>query len=164
MSRAVQAEAAEVPDSQVPLRQMFKLARSLRTAVDRELLPYGITSQQAALMLVARMHGGRSPHHFAGPLGTDTAGMTRLVDRLEAKGLVLRQSMETDRRAVRIDLTEAGEALTPNLVAAFERVSAQLLDGFAESEVEQLRSFMHRLLANLRCAELAASTASEQPC
>jgi hypothetical protein len=66
--------------------EVFKLGRDLRTLIDRELARHGITTQQAAVMLVSRLVGACSPGHLADPLGTDTAGMTRLVDRLEAKG------------------------------------------------------------------------------
>lgn len=165
MSRATPTgPSADVFHAQLPLRQVFHLAREVRTAVDHELVPCGITSQQAALMLFARLHAGHRPGHLAEPLGTDTAGMTRLVDRLEAKGLVLRQSSETDRRAVRIVLTEAGEALTPQLVKAFERVSTLLLEGFAQPELDQLQSFMQRLLDNLRRAELGGAAEPERQC
>jgi DNA-binding MarR family transcriptional regulator len=41
-------------------------------------------------------------------LGTDHAGMTRLVDRLEGKGLVARQPHPQDRRSIVVGLTDAG--------------------------------------------------------
>jgi DNA-binding MarR family transcriptional regulator len=131
---------------------VFKLGRDLRTAIDRELAPYCITAQQAALMLVARLHGGRGPSNLADPLGTDTAGMTRLVDRLEAKGLVARHSSPTDRRSVLIELTPAGQALAPELIAAFKRAQEKLLDGMDESETEQFRATIRRLRDNLRAS------------
>jgi DNA-binding HxlR family transcriptional regulator len=42
-------------------------------------------------------------------LGIDAGAITRMLDRLEAKGLVERVRSETDRRVVHVRLTEAGE-------------------------------------------------------
>ena len=134
------------------LASLFKLGRDLRTVIDRDLAEQGITTQQAALMLVARLHGGHAVRRMADPLGTDTAGLTRLVDRLEAKGLVTRQSSPNDRRAVLLELTPAGDALVPDLIAAFKRAHERLLEGIDESEIEQLRATMRRLRENIRAA------------
>jgi DNA-binding MarR family transcriptional regulator len=132
--------------------EVFKLGRDLRTLIDRELARHGITTQQAAVMLVSRLVGACSPGHLADPLGTDTAGMTRLVDRLEAKGLLARQTSPTDRRAVLIQLTPSGQALSPELIAAFRKAQERLLEGIDEGEVEQFRSTLRRLRENLRGA------------
>jgi DNA-binding MarR family transcriptional regulator len=132
--------------------EVFKLGRDLRTLIDRELAEHGITTQQAAVMLVARLVGACSPGHLADPLGTDTAGMTRLVDRLEAKGFLARQSSPRDRRAVLIELTPSGQALSPDLMEAFRRAQERLLEGIEETEVQQFRATLQRLRHNLRPA------------
>jgi DNA-binding MarR family transcriptional regulator len=132
--------------------EVFKLGRDLRTLIDRELAEHGITTQQAAVMLVARLAGACSPGHLADPLGTDTAGMTRLVDRLEAKGFLARQTSPRDRRAVLIELTPSGQALGPDLIEAFRRAQERLLEGIEETEVQQFRATLQRLRHNLRPA------------
>jgi DNA-binding MarR family transcriptional regulator len=86
-------------------------------------------------------------------LGTDTAGMTKLLDRLQAKELIQRQRHPADRRAVLISLTEQGQALLPRLRPAFGRVTSQLLAGFTEEEITQLTGMLHRILGNLRPTE-----------
>ena len=134
------------------LASVFKLGRDLRTLVDRELADHGITTQQAALILVARLHGGHGVHRLADPLGTDTAGLTRLVDRLETKGLVVRHTSPSDRRAVVLELTPAGNALVPDLLAAFKRAHDRLLAGIDRRDVEHFQATVHRLRENLRAA------------
>jgi DNA-binding MarR family transcriptional regulator len=132
--------------------EVFRLGRDLRTLIDRELAPFGITTQQAALILVARRRGALSPAHVTQRLGTDAAGMSRLVDRLEAKGLVARESSPTDRRAVVITLTPAGRELAPQLAGAFRAAHHHLFHGLAEAELERFRSVLGRLRENLRAA------------
>lgn len=131
---------------------VFKLARDLRTAIERELDEQGITMQQAALLLLANRYGGHVASRLAGPLGTDAAGLTRLVDRLVAKGLVVRESSPQDRRAVVIQLTGAGQALLPGLVRAFQQTQAHVVEGLSEAEVADLRERLLGMREKLRAA------------
>ena len=124
------------------------LTRDLRTLVETQLAPLGLTSQQAALLLMA----GRSvasPAQVAAEIGTDTAGMTRLLDRLERKGLVRRARHPDDRRSVVIEVTEQGRALVPKLPPIFGRVSRQLFRGFSAAELEQLIGLLQRVRTNV---------------
>ena len=125
--------------------EVFKLARDLRNAMDRELVDYGLTTQQATVLVLTRVHGEGGIGHLAEPLGTDTAGLTRLIDRLEAKGLVARRTSERDRRAVVIELTPAGEALIPHLTSAFRRVHQRLQDAMPAEHMEQFQESVRRL-------------------
>lgn len=138
------------------LGAVFQIARGIRTSLEREATPSGITSQQAGLLLRAWRHGGVTPSALAAPLGTDTAGMTRLVDRLEAKGLVVRERSPLDRRSVVIRLSEAGNALIPQIAPVFEQVNAGLLRGLTKGEKRQLMSLLQRLHDNLRRMEQAS--------
>jgi DNA-binding MarR family transcriptional regulator len=125
------------------------LARELRTAVENRLAPYDLTSQQAALLLMAG-RATTSPAQVAAEIGTDTAGMTRLLDRLERKGLVRRVRNPEDRRSVVIEVTEAGRAIVPHLPPIFGGVSRQLFQGFTADELEQLIALLTRVRANLQ--------------
>src|SRR5215472_5991884 len=101
---------------------LHQVARDLATALDRQFAPFGVTAQQAALLLrVSR--GQASPSQLIGALGTDTAGMTKLADRLEAKHLIERHNNPEDRRSVLIALTEPGQRLVPQLGPVFGRVT-----------------------------------------
>jgi DNA-binding MarR family transcriptional regulator len=123
------------------------LARELSAVLDRGFAPFGLTAQQAALLV--RSAGRPTPKEVAPLLGTDTAGMTRLLDRLEAKGLVRRVPNPDDRRSVVIEPTAKGRGLTPHLPAVFGRVNAQMLTGFTEDEIDQFTATLGRMSANL---------------
>lgn len=126
-----------------------QVARDLRTATDGRLAPFGLTTQQAALLLYAAS-GPASPNELAAAVGTDTAGATRLIDRLERKGLLVRHRHPTDRRGVVIEVTPAGLALVPQVSPVFGQVSSALVEGFTEEELSQLSGLMARMSANLR--------------
>ncbi|MDF5758034.1 MarR family transcriptional regulator [Spongiactinospora sp. TRM90649] len=128
---------------------LHQVARELRTAVEAHLAPHDVTAQQAAVLLLAAQ-GRTSPNQLTTHLGTDTAGMTRLLDRLEAKGLIIRRKHPTDRRSLVIALTPRGQALLPRLAPPFGTVSAAMLSGFTDQDVNRLTGMLERMLTNLR--------------
>jgi len=126
---------------------LHQVARDLATALDRQLAPLGLTAQQAALLHVSRQQS--SPSQLMTALGTDTAGMTKLADRLEAKHLVERRPNPADRRSVIVALTEHGQALVPQLGPVFGRITNQLFNGFSTDEIGVLTTMLERMRDNL---------------
>lgn len=78
----------------------------------------------------------------------DTGAMTRLLDRLEAKGLCRRVRSVSDRRVVNIELTDEGRAAAKQVPHLLCRVQNEHLAGFNEEEWEQLKSYLRRILDN----------------
>jgi DNA-binding MarR family transcriptional regulator len=124
---------------------VLRLARELRTALDQAFGPWQLTSQQAGL-LVHVYAGQDSPTELARLLGTDGAGMTRMIDRLESKGLLRRGDHPDDRRAKVVALTDAGRELVPDLPAVFDAVAARLV---GDQPAAQVLDLLDTLLANL---------------
>lgn len=124
---------------------LIQLARESRTALDQRFGALGLTSQQAGL-LVHVFTGASSPRELADLLGTDAAGITRLTDRLAAKGLVTRTPDPRDRRSVVVSLTAEANALVPHLPPVFEAAAAELTRGLdARALVGALRSMQTNL-------------------
>jgi DNA-binding MarR family transcriptional regulator len=99
-----------------------QVARGVRTALDQRFGELGLTSQQAGVLL--HVSGGTtSPRKLADLLGTDTAGMTRLVDRLVEKGYLDRLPAADDRRTITVALTSAGRELVPAIKPIFDEVA-----------------------------------------
>jgi DNA-binding MarR family transcriptional regulator len=74
--------------------------------------------------------------------------MTRMLDRLEAKQLIVRTRSTDDRRRVQLDLTADGKKKAERLVKAIVKVLNRHLDGFTVDELELFKSFLRRMLAN----------------
>lgn len=75
--------------------------------------------------------------------------MTRLLDRLQAKGLVERVADPADRRALNIHLTEAGLVIWQDINKCGERVRERAMAGMSEAEREQLTALLGRARDNL---------------
>ena len=75
--------------------------------------------------------------------------MTRLLDKLASKGLVARESDPDDRRAVHINLTDAGRSIWSDIDQCGLRVREAALDGLGESERDTLTALLKRVRNNL---------------
>lgn len=78
----------------------------------------------------------------------DAGAMTRLLDRLEAKGLCRRVRSVEDRRVVNIELTDEGRLAAQQVPEILARVQNEHLSGFSEVEWDQLKGFLRRILDN----------------
>jgi DNA-binding MarR family transcriptional regulator len=90
----------------------------------------------------------------------DTGAMTRLLDRLEAKGLCRRVRSLADRRVVNIELTDEGRAAAEQVPHILSRVQNEHLAGFSAAEWEQLKGYLRRILDNAQ-ALAARGTGNE---
>jgi len=94
-------------------------------------------------------------------LGCDASNVTGLVDRLEARGLVVRQSAQHDRRVKLLVLTEAGAELRTRLLARLMAPPPSIAALSAE-DLRALRDIMRRALENLRSAEAGEAQSSKK--
>ncbi len=85
---------------------------TLMRAAETEMRPYGLTAVQWAPLMIISRGGNPTAASLARDLNTDTGAMTRMLDRLEAKGLLARNRSATDRRVVMLTLTDQGRELT----------------------------------------------------
>ena len=116
-------------------------------AMEAELAPYDITAAQYVI-LVGLANGIDSASGLCKGVSYDPGAMTRMLDRLEKKGLVGRVRCPDDRRVVKLALTEEGKAVYPKLIASAAKVMNGCLTGFTKSEAEQLEGFLQRILEN----------------
>ena len=87
----------------------------------------------------------------------NSGAVTRLVDQLEARGLLERQRDSGDRRIVRLATTAAGVAAIENVNPRMIGMWNELLDEFSNSEVETLLSLLGRLMTRLEADEAKES-------
>ncbi|MES2185375.1 MAG: MarR family transcriptional regulator [Pseudomonadota bacterium] len=78
----------------------------------------------------------------------DMSTLSRIVDRLEKQGWVVRGRSEQDGRAVSLSLSESGRAKTRELIPMAQHYEATALADFSAAETELLRGFLLRLYTN----------------
>jgi len=75
--------------------------------------------------------------------------MTRLLDKLEARGLVARVADPGDRRALHVDLTDAGRRLWSDISGCGRRVHEQALAGMSDADRDRLSELLRQVRDNL---------------
>ena len=143
------ALAAYAPERSLGL-QLRRIVTQLGAAIEGRMGPLGLTDAQWKPLMRLWLHEHVSATTLARECHIDSGGMTRLLDRLEAKGLVRRERAPHDRRVVQVALTDAGRAIAGQLPAVLGGVQEQLLAGFDEAEQEALRGHLDRLETNLQ--------------
>ena len=117
-------------------------------ALDRELSQFDISAAQLIVLSSVANNEADSASMLCKNISYDPGAMTRMIDRLQQKGLVRRVPNADDRRAANLELTAAGRALYPQLLAAKEAVQAQFLRGFGANDVRLLEKLLNRMLDN----------------
>src|SRR5690606_32864594 len=136
------------PDSGASLGLLFRQLRDAmwaRMKLELARVGHDLTfSQYVTLKKLALGTAGVTDLARAAEL--NPGAMTRLLDRLESKGLVARANDPSDRRAWRIRLTETGQRVWRDNSLCAERVRDQALAGLDEAE----RAQFFRLLEHAR--------------
>ncbi len=125
-----------------------RLRANLDRAVDNEMSELDLTDVQWGPLLLLHHGMGTTAAELARTICADTGAMTRLLDRLEAKGLVRRVPSAQDRRVVQLELTPEGARLCRDIPYGLARVMNGMLRGFTPAEVETVKTLLRRMLAN----------------
>lgn len=136
------------PATEAAVRAYVKLLRASRAVVAQVeplLASQGLTMTQLGV-LEAILHKGALTHRELGRKVLTSAGnMTDVVDKLEARGLVRRVRDASDRRLVRVELTEAGGALIRALFPRHAADIAHAMSGLPPDKLNLLGDLLRRL-------------------
>lgn len=127
---------------------MRRVMLGLMQETSRRLEPVGLTNAQWAPLFKLHMGKASTVAELARELETDPGATTRLLDRLEAKGLCRRVRSEVDRRVVNVELTAEGRDVAARIPDALSQVMNAHLAGFSREEWQTLKGFLKRMLDN----------------
>jgi DNA-binding MarR family transcriptional regulator len=125
-----------------------RIKAGMTAALDAELEPLDITAAQYVILMQLALQEADSASELCKGISYDPGAMTRMLDRLERRGLVRRVAHPNDRRTSNLELTPEGKAVYPKLRAAAMKVVNRFLQGFSEQEARQLEGFLQRMLEN----------------
>ena len=129
-------------------RLLSQVKTELMEALDRELAPLDITAAQYVILTTLAEGPTESASGLCKGVSYDPGAMTRMIDRLERKGLVRRIRCPNDRRRINLELTSEGRAVYPRLIESAVAVLNRYLRGFSRDEIVQFETFLKRMLAN----------------
>jgi DNA-binding MarR family transcriptional regulator len=139
---------------------MHRVSTAMVQELERQFEPSGLTNAQWKPLFKLFTGEVSTVAELARVCALDAGGMTRLLDRLEAKGLCQRERSSEDRRVVNLALTDAGRDAAQTIPAVLSRVQNAYLAGFSVEEWQTLKSYLRRMLDNANDIQQAQSTAT----
>jgi DNA-binding MarR family transcriptional regulator len=141
--------------AELSISRLFRTSIRLQTAFDRCFSQFGVTAQEAAVLVHCVQEGETSAGKLAKAMGRDKGKITRFVDRLEASGFVSRRNDTRDHRLLIIKATSKGLRFAPQLKTRFEEVRSQFFEGVLNVDIDKLETVLSQLHANAErlCAE-----------
>ena len=134
---------------------MRQIINSVSQQVARELEPQGLTNAQWVPMLKLYLGKASTVAELARQCQLDAGSMTRLLDRLEAKGFCRRIRSSDDRRVVNIELTPEGREAAKEIPTVLSRVQNAHLAGFSVEEWQNLKGYLRRILETAHTLQAA---------
>ncbi|WP_297901126.1 MarR family transcriptional regulator [Metallibacterium sp.] len=118
-------------------------------AADPHLSALGVTAAQ--FIVLVRLVGTanrKSATDLCKELSYDAGAMTRMIDRLEKKGLVRRMRCVKDRRLIYLEATDEGRAAYPRMLEMSVAVQNRFLRGLEQKDAQKLKDYLTRMLHN----------------
>lgn len=129
---------------------LLRTADAIKRGYSQVIEPHGITPQQYNVLRILRGAGpdGLPTLTIGERMIEQTPGVTRLVDRLERKGLVARTPCPKDRRRVFCRITPKGLDLLEELDEPVNRCDAHVVSILPPSELDSLITLLDRVRAS----------------
>lgn len=124
---------------------LLHAAHRMRHGWARSLAEWDLSPHQAMALRTAHAEDGGRVSDLAARLRIAARSATEVVDTLEERGLVERRPCPTDRRAVLVQVTDAGRDLATQVEQARKQAQLAMFDRLSESEREALAHLLRRL-------------------
>jgi len=124
--------------------------RILKYDIQREFhtVGYNLTVEQWVLLVILKMKDGISQHDISNIISKEKTTITRLIDGVEKKKLIVRVQDKNDRRNKLIYLTDEGKIVESILTPIVKRINKKALNGFTDEETKMFYTLMNKMINN----------------
>lgn len=127
-----------------------KTRNILKNELEKELKPYGLTYAQRVILIRLCEKDGLTQKELARDTYFEQSNMTLMLDKLELKGLIVREPKENDRRAYLVRITPKGRELYEPLVALGDAMIEKAFCGISQTQKEELSLVLQTIYENLQ--------------
>jgi DNA-binding MarR family transcriptional regulator len=124
---------------------MKRISATMARLIERRMAEHGLTAAQWAPLWMIETGKHDTAQGLTCTMGIDPGALTRMLDRLVAKGMVERERSTDDRRVVRLRITEAGREVVRHVPFVLAEANNLALRGFTTEEFAQLKSLLKRM-------------------
>lgn len=112
--------------------------------------PFDITVDQWEILVILWEREGITQKELAERLYKDQTNIARMLFKLEKKGFIYRVTHETDRRSLRVYLTDKGHEIKNEILAPSIEAYKKTIEGLTEEEVETFRRILSVMYDNVK--------------
>lgn len=141
-------------DSLIALRRILRATELYGRDLARAA---GLTAVQFRVLQIVAERGQCTPTEISQQMGVSQATITALVDRLVARGVVVRARSQTDRRQTNIAITDAGRRTIDDAPDALQQRYVRKFEALADWEQAMLIAALERVAAMLDAENMDAS-------
>ena len=130
--------------------ELARVARHWRTRLDARFRVLGLTQARWRTLMELSRNGPVTQRDLAGFLGIEGPTLVRLLDGLEAKGLIERRACPEDRRAKRVNLTKAAEPILDEIRGIADETRREILAGIPPDDLSVARQVLGTIAQRLK--------------
>lgn len=128
-------------------RLISRTQKAMEQELDTRLAPFDITAAQ--YVVLSTLHSGRAniAAQICKELSYSPGAMTRMLNRLEQKGMIQKAPSVDNRRTVQLELTDEGRHIFPSLLEASGIVIDHYFGAFSAQELQTFESLLLKMSA-----------------
>ncbi|MFZ2052048.1 MAG: MarR family transcriptional regulator [Solirubrobacteraceae bacterium] len=151
------SEAPELPfDGMDVIARILRAAQHLDHEITRGLSAYGLSNREFDALSALRRSGppyALTASELSHAILFSSGALTKLLERLQRAGLIVREQDREDRRVVRVALTEVGHKLQEEAMIFIVGQEDRLIAPFGERERKRLAQLLQTLLFNFELGD-----------
>lgn len=132
------------------IRLFTSISRTCLTHAGKSTAGFGLGLSQTILLAELYSHDGCRQDDLRLAMNLDKGTITRAIQGLEEQGFVSRTTDTTDRRAVRVHITDKAKKLEPKMIELALAWDNTLTEGLTENEQAMLTALLIRVESRLR--------------
>jgi DNA-binding MarR family transcriptional regulator len=122
------------------------------------LARHGVTHAQFMMLWLLSQADSLTPLELSRRAGIQKASATSVINALKRRRLIRGDQDGVDRRKINLQLTDAGRALTKELLTCAAAANADAREGFSDAELETLLRLLRGVVANLEDKDVGSLT------
>lgn len=124
------------------------------------LKPFGVTPQQAGVLVVLGTEGSVPLRELSSRIWCDNPTACRIINKLVERGLISSRPNIEDRRRYILRLTPAGQSLARELITLSNHLACAVEAGLTKEESDTLRHLLRRVTENMAKSDSSKDTAA----
>lgn len=124
---------------------MLRARETMMAPIRHMLQKADVTEQQWRVLRVLAERGTSDPKDLAQEACLLNPSLTRIMQLLEKKGLIVRKGHPSDRRKVLLDVTDEGRALLKEFAPESQAIFARLEEQYGRERIDQLLDLLNAL-------------------